>query len=69
MESVIGKAATATQVQFFAITGNIFKSSVRASAVRRTDNTILPILNMLNTIMAHVIFFLYRLSYIKSTID
>ena len=39
MESVTGEAATVTQVQFSAITDNILESSVRASTVRRTDNT------------------------------
>ena len=40
VESVTGEAATVTQVQFSAITGNIFESSERASAVRRTNNTL-----------------------------
>ena len=39
VESVTGEAATVTQVRFSAITGNIFESSERASAVRRTNNT------------------------------
>ena len=39
VESITGEAATVTQVHISAITGNIFKSSVHASAVRRTDNT------------------------------
>ena len=39
VESVTGEGAIVTQVQFSAITGNIFESSARASAVRRTDNT------------------------------
>ena len=38
VESVTGEAATVTQVQFSAIAGNIFESSVCTSAVRRTDN-------------------------------
>ena len=38
VESVTGEAAIVTQVQFSAITGNIFESSAYTSAVRRTDN-------------------------------